>query len=80
MRDFIASRFYEMEKQTLDDLDLETLQLALSSPSLQLENEDSLYDLFVSRSQHDLRFANVFEFVHFEYLSIDRVKDFKIRF
>ena len=34
LRDIIASLFYELEKEILDDLNLETTQILLSSPSL----------------------------------------------
>ena len=76
LRDFIASRFYELEKGLLDILDLETIQLLLSSPSLQLKDEDSLYDFVRSHTETDLRFTSLFEFVYFDYLSVDRIEDF----
>ena len=76
LRDFVASHFYELEKGLLDDLDLETTQILLSSPKLQIEDEDSLYDFVRSRSENDLRFASLFEFVYFEYLSVDRIENF----
>ena len=76
LRDFIASHFYELEKEILDNLDLETTQILLSSPSLQIEDEDSLYDFVHSRSETDLRFAHLFEFVYFQYLSVDRIENF----
>ena len=76
LRDFIASRFYEIEKEILDDLDLETTQVLLSSPSLKLEDEDSLYDFIRSRSENDLRFTSLFEFISFRYLSANRIEHF----
>ena len=76
LRDFIASHFYEIEKEILDDLELETTQFLLSSPSLQIEDEDSLYDFVRSRSQNDLSFTSLFEFIYFDYLSADRIENF----
>ena len=76
LRDFIASRFYEIGKELLQDLDLETVRLLLSSPSLKIEDEDSLYDFIRSRSGNDLSFTTLFEFVYFEYLSVNRIEDF----
>ena len=76
LRDFVALRFYEIKKEIIDDLDLETSQLLLSSPSLRIKDEDSLYDFVRSRCEKDLRFASLFEFVCFEYLSVDRVESF----
>ena len=76
LRNLVASHFYEIEKKTLDNLDLETLQLLISSPSLRIEDEDALYDFIRSRSQKDLRFASLFEFVYFDYLSANRIDNF----
>ena len=75
-RDFVASHFHEIEKEILEGLDLETAQLVLSSPSLQIEDEDSLYDWIKHRADADLRFASLLEFVYIEYLSVDRIEDF----
>ena len=76
LRDHVASRFYTIKKEILDDLDLETAQLLLSSPSLQLKDEDSLYDFVRARSENDWRFTSLFEFIRFEYLSEKSIKDF----
>ena len=76
LTDFIAFHFYGIEKKLLNDLDLETTEIVLRSPKLRIEDEDSLYDFVRSRSENDLRFASLFEFVHFEYLSVDRIKHF----
>ena len=76
LRDFVASHFYEIEKDILDNLDLETIQILLSSHSLKIEDEDSLYDFVKSRSENDIRFASLFEFIYFEYLSVNRIEDF----
>ena len=76
LREFIASRFSELEDKTLDDLDLETSQVLLSSTSLQIADEDSVYDFVRSHSENDLGFASLFEFVCFDYLSVNRIEDF----
>ena len=69
LRDSIARRFYKIDKQILDDLDLETTQFLLSSPSLKVEDEDSLCDFVCSRSESDLSFTSLFEFICFDYIS-----------
>ena len=76
LKDTISSRFHEISKEILAKLDLETAELLLSSRSLQIESEDSLYDFVRSRSEEDMSFASLFEFILFEYLSEDRIKDF----
>ena len=76
LRDFVASHFYEIKSDALESLDLETARLLLSSPSLKIKDEDSLYDFIQSRSEKDPSFANLFEFVYFEYLSVDHIKMF----
>ena len=74
MRDFVTSRFYELEKETLDNLDIETSRILIASPSLKIQDEDSLYHFVRSRSEKDLRFASLF--FYFEYLSVDRIENF----
>ena len=76
LRDFVASRFYKIDDKILENLDLETSQLLLSSPSLRIIDEDSLYDFVRSRSDKDLRFASLFEFVCFDYVSVDGIQNF----
>ena len=76
LRDFVASCFYKLDKEILDNLDLETTQILLSSRSLQIEDEDSLYDFIRSRSEKDLRFTALFEFIYFDYLSISGIENF----
>ena len=76
LRDFVASRFYNIKRKVLENLDLEITQLLLSSPSLKIEDEDSLYHFIRSRSEKDLRFASLFEFVCFEFLTIGSSRDF----
>ena len=63
-------------KSVVGCLDLETTQILLSSSSLTIQDEDSLYDFVSSRSENDLRFTTVFEFISFDYLSVDRIENF----
>ena len=76
LTNFVASNFYKIDREALEDLDIETVQLLLSSPSLKIEDEDSLYDFVRSRSEKDLSFTGLFEFVCFEYLNIAHIEDF----
>ena len=64
------------KSKSLTIFDLETSQLLISSPSLKIEDEDSLYDFVRSRSENDLSFTSLFEFICFEYLSVDRIENF----
>ena len=76
LRDGLAYRFYDIKKEILDDLEVETLQILLSSPSLRITDEDSLYNFVRSRSENDVRYASLFEFIQFEYLSVNSIEDF----
>lgn len=76
LTDKIASQFCDISDQNLSNLDLETLDLLLSSPSLRIKDEDSLYDFLRTRFTSDLSFASLLKHVYFEYLSVDRVQDF----
>lgn len=76
LRDYIASNFYKIQNETLRNLNLETATTLLSSPSLKIKDEDSLYNFVRYRSAEDASFMNLFEFVYFEYLSIDCIENF----
>ena len=76
LRDYIASNFYKIQNETLRNLSLETATTLLSSPSLKIKDEDSLYDFVRHRSAEDANFMSLFEFVYFEYLSVDRIENF----
>ena len=76
LRSFVASHFYELPKAILDDIDVETAQLLLSSPELKIVDEDALYDFVWSHAQSDPSFMCLFEFVCFAYLTSDRVVHF----
>lgn len=78
LRASVASRFYEIDSETLAKIDLETAQLLLSSPSLRIESEDVLYEFVASRSEEDPKFLSLFEFIFFEYLSINCVEKFAV--
>ena len=58
LRDSVASHFHKI---VLNKLDIEVVDHILSSPSLMIENEDSLYDYIKSRTENDIRFSSLFE-------------------
>lgn len=76
LKDFVASHFYEIHSDSLNQLDLETASNILASPSLKIKDEDSLYDFVRSRAETDPCFSELFEFVCFEYLTDSRIEDF----
>ena len=76
LTDFIASRFYTIPQNCLDNLGLETVQLLLSSPALVIETEDSLYRYLRQRAEGDIRFMSLFEFLCFEYMSVNYMDNF----
>ena len=76
LTEMVASHFYELSKETLDTFSLEAAQFVLSSPSLKIEDEDSLYEFVRYHAEEDLRFTGLFEFVYFEYLSVESIKNF----
>ena len=84
LTDFVASHFYEIPQETINELDLETIARLLQSSSLKIKDEDSLYNFVRSRSEERDKqghwtlttFACLFEFIHFEYLSVEAIEDF----
>ena len=73
---FVAAHFHEISDEGLRAMDVETARLLLSHKSLRIQSEDKLYDFVRSRADRDSRFVCLFEFVCFEYLSDNRIKDF----
>lgn len=76
LRDLVASNFYKIPQDDLNDLDFETVRLILSSCSLKLKDENSLYDFISFRAKKDKRFKSLFEFVCFKYLGYEYIQSF----
>ena len=76
LRNIVASNFYKIPQDTLNNLDFETAHLILSSGSLKLKDENSLYDFISVRAEKDERFKSLFEFVCFKYLTAKYIRYF----
>jgi hypothetical protein len=72
--EFISSHFYEIEKSKLDGLDSFDFDHILSNKSLCILSEDSLFDFIAGRGFE--AFFELFGFVRFELLSVDRITAF----
>ena len=57
-------------------MDLDIARVLVSHPSLKVRDEDSLYQFVKSRSAQEQGFVGLLEFVYFEYLSNECIKDF----
>jgi hypothetical protein len=76
MVEFIASHFFFLSDPTLQSLDYDDLRLILSDAKLRLKSEDSLFQLIASRYPDDPAFFSLMEYVYFDFLSEDSVKQF----
>ena len=74
--EFVASHFFEIERESLHKLSFEQLRSVLSSSSLKLDSEDQLFDFIVSVVEEDESKFSLFNEVFFENLSVDRMKRF----
>jgi hypothetical protein len=72
--EFISSHFHEIDKSKLDELELFDFDKILSSKSLCISSEDSLFDFISGRGFEE--FFELFGFVRFEFLSIDEIREF----
>jgi hypothetical protein len=72
--DFISSHFCEIDKSKFAEFDVLDLHDILSNPSLCVESEDWLFDFIEMRGFEE--FFELFGFVRFEFLSIDRIRKF----
>lgn len=73
---WIASHFYEIDANQLFKLPFEDLSIILSNQNLRTHNEDEVFDFVLSKVNHNPSYFELFEFVHFPYLSIDRIEIF----
>jgi hypothetical protein len=74
--DFCASHFSEFEILTFADHPFGILSAIISSSSLKLKDEDSLYELIKYRADQNPEFSSLFAFVRFEYLSLESIQSF----
>jgi hypothetical protein len=73
---FIASHFYEFPLSSFDSLSCVQLGLILGHPLLKLSSEDAVCELLLSRSAADFHFVSLFEYLQFEYLSVETMFQF----
>jgi hypothetical protein len=72
--EFCSSHFYEIELTSIFSIPIELISTILSNESLQLKDEESLYEIISSKQNEDSQFFSIFEFVRFEYLSTNCMK------
>lgn len=73
---FIASHFYEIDENSLFDLEYDDLSLILSNDLIQPQSEDSLFDFICSLFDHDKSYFSLFENIEFVYLSNEKIHQF----
>jgi hypothetical protein len=71
-----SSSFFELPESSLSELSVSLLGSILSHPSLQIVSEDNLYEFVKSLVLRDESYSILLEFVRFEYLSLDSIRDF----
>jgi hypothetical protein len=73
MVDFVASHFFEIERSLLVRLPRTIIIQILSSESLRIDSEDSLYEFTRERVGNDINDFELLEFIQFEYLSCGKM-------
>ena len=71
---FVAGNFYKMGKEQLQKLDVNVLEEILRSDDLKADTEDDIYELVQTMAKKDITYCCLFEYVHFEYLSMAQMK------
>jgi hypothetical protein len=74
--DFLANHFYQLPESVFQKLTIDDIAAVLSSASLQLANEDALYELIASHLDHDSGFVGLLQFVRFEFLTAAAIAQF----
>jgi hypothetical protein len=73
---FCASNFFQIQREFVGKVSLQTLYQVLSHPSLQLGSEDQLYQIIASRFESSFEYFSLIEFVRFEYLNTSNMNHF----
>jgi hypothetical protein len=73
---FIASHFYEIPSISFEHISDSILESILSYSYLKIANEDSLYEIIISRIRENSNSLNLLESVKFEYQSIENMTMF----
>jgi hypothetical protein len=71
-----ASHFFELSISSISRLSVSILSRILSHESLQLTNEDSLYELISSSISNDSHYCVLLDYVGYEYLSKSSILSF----
>ena len=73
---FIACHFEEIDKEQLSKLDIEMLDEIFKSDSLQINDEDSLLQFFISLYHKDASYSFLFEYILFSNISQKSIEKF----
>jgi hypothetical protein len=73
---FCSSHLFELDLSQLCELPYEVFCSIISHKSLQLRDEDSLYELIKSQFCLDSRYSHLFEHIRFEYVSDESILSF----
>jgi hypothetical protein len=73
---FIASHFWAFPTTSFNSLNDNGIALILSHRELKIASEESVFELVLSRIEHDLSSFHLLEFVEFQYLSTERISQF----
>jgi hypothetical protein len=74
--DFCLTHFSELDLKSIFSLPFELILSLISNESIQLKDEDSLYEMILIHQKEDSRFFSLFEYVRFEYLSTNSMESF----
>jgi hypothetical protein len=74
--EFISSHFSDFDPTHLESLGFDLLYQIISNPLLQVVTEDSLCEFVWSCISHNIEFLELFEFLHFEFVSAHYVQEF----
>jgi hypothetical protein len=74
--EFCAAHFFELDRSQLIHSSFPVLDAIVSHDSLQVTTEDLLYEIIRDRFCEDFGFSELFQFIQFEYLSIESIRSF----
>jgi len=74
--EYLAQHFESIHESAISTFNLDQLYQILSRPDFRISNEDFLYALVSRLFRKDSKYFSLLEFVHFEYLSSEKINEF----
>jgi hypothetical protein len=74
--EFLASHLFEISSSDICELSFEIVDQVLRSEKLQIDSEESIYEIISKRISSDVRYFDLLELIRFEFVSQDCFREY----